>query len=278
MDLSIIIAHYDPGNHLDCLNSFQKTLAEILAQKAEYSIEIIIADDGSVSNKDIIQNSTSQINESGKIIYYLTGEKLEQWKTKRGYNYTEIRHWLYLPKTEQVMSKARIGNAATFLASSDNLLFLDDDNYFISENSIEVILNLLQDYCLAFGQVQDANGRYRPYRSNRVQGTTFAVKKEIFQNTGGFGEWTETVSSGVDSDIWWKLYHHFQKNPKLKACYTSQFQTVDSCSKRWKPHIKQIFRHRAVRKEFNKIHGCPDYRSPKHNPARNKSNWLKDLT
>ena len=50
MDLSIIIAHYDPGNHLDCLNSFQKTLTEILAQKAEYSIEIIIADDGSVSN------------------------------------------------------------------------------------------------------------------------------------------------------------------------------------------------------------------------------------
>lgn len=176
------------------------------------------------------------------------------------------------------MSKARIGNAATFLASSDNLLFLDDDNYFITENSIAVIVNLLKDYQLVIGQLQDSNGRYRTYSSNRVQGTTFAVKKDILQNTGGFGKWTEAVSSGVDSDIWWKLYHYFQKNPKLKACYTSQFQTVDSCSKRWKPHIKQIFRHRAVRKEFNKIHGCPDYRNPKHNPARNKSNWLKDLT
>ena len=30
--------------------------------------------------------------------------------------------------------------------------------------------------------------------------------------------------------------------------------------------------------EFNKIHGCPDYRSTKYNPARNKYNWLKDLT
>ena len=50
MDLSIIIAHYDPGNHPDCLNSFKKTLTEISAQKAEYGIEIIIADDGSVSN------------------------------------------------------------------------------------------------------------------------------------------------------------------------------------------------------------------------------------
>ena len=61
MDLSIIIAHYDPGNHLDCLNSFQKTLTEILAQKAEYSIEIIIADDGSVSNKDIIPVSYTHL-------------------------------------------------------------------------------------------------------------------------------------------------------------------------------------------------------------------------
>ena len=278
MDLSIIIAHYDPGNHPDCLNSFKKTLTEISAQKAEYGIEIIIADDGSVSNEDVIQISASQINESGKIIYNLAGEKLEQWKAERGYNCTEIRHWLYLQKIEQVMSKARIGNAATSLASSDNLLFLDDDNYFITENSIAVIVNLLKDYQLVIGQLQDSNGRYRTYSSNRVQGTTFAVKKDILQNTGGFGEWTETVSSGVDSDIWWKLYHYFQKNPKLKACYTSQFQTVDSCSKRWKPHIKQILRHRAVRKEFNKIHSCPDYRSPKHNPARNKSNWLKDLT
>ena len=278
MDLSIIIAHYDPGSHPGCLNSFQKTLTEISAQKAGYKIEIIIADDGSASNENVIQNSTSQLNESGKIIYNLTGEKLEQWKAEKGYNYTEIRHWLYLPKTEQVMSKARIGNAATSLASSDNLLFLDDDNYFTTENSIDVIMNLLEDYQLVFGQVQDSNGRYRSYTSKRVQGTTIAVKKEVIKNAGGFGDWTEAVSSAVDSDIWWKLYQYFQKNPDLKACYTSQFQTVDSCSKRWKPHIKQFFRHRAVKKEFNKIHLCPNYRNPNDNPSRIKSNWMVDLT
>ena len=278
MDLSIIIAHYDPGSHPGCLNSFQKTLTEISAQKAGYKIEIIIADDGSASNENVIQNSTSQLNESGKIIYNLTDEKLEQWKAEKGYNYTEIRHWLYLPKTKRVMSKARIGNAATSLASSDNLLFLDDDNYFTTENSIDVIMNLLEDYQLVFGQVQDSSGRYRPYTSKRVQGTTIAVKKEVIKNAGGFGDWTEEVSSAVDSDIWWKLYWYFQKNPDLKACYTSQFQTVDSCSKRWKPHIKQFFRHSAVKKEFNKIHGCPNYRNPSDNPSRIKSNWMVDLT
>jgi glycosyltransferase involved in cell wall biosynthesis len=176
------------------------------------------------------------------------------------------------------MHKARLGNVAMQFAQSENILFLDDDNYFISNNSLEKIINLLNKYHLIFGQVQDSNGRLRPYSSCRVQGTTFAVKKGILKNVGGFGEWTESVSSGVDSDIWWKLYYYFQKYPELKACYTSQFQTKDSCSKRWKPHIKQIFRHRAVRQEFNKIHGCPDYRSTKYNPARNKYNWLKDLT
>ena len=176
------------------------------------------------------------------------------------------------------MSKARIGNAATSLASSDNLLFLDDDNYFTTENSIDVIMNLLEDYQLVFGQVQDSNGRYRPYTSKRVQGTTITVKKEVIKNAGGFGDWTEEVSSAVDSDIWWKLYQYFQKNPDLKACYTSQFQTIDSCSKRWKPHIKQFFRHRAVKKEFNKIHSCPNYRDPIDNPSRIKSNWMVDLT
>ena len=53
---------------------------------------------------------------------------------------------------------------------------------------------------------------------------------------------------------------------------------MDSCSKRWKPYIKQFFRHRAVKKEFNKVHGCPNYRSIKDNPSRIKSNWMDNLT
>ena len=146
MDLSIIIAHYNPVNHPNCLNSFHKTLAEISEQKKKYSIEIIIADDGSISNKGIIHKKTSKLNESRKVIYNLANEELEKWKIEKGFTYPELKNWLYLPKTEQIMSKARIGNAATKITSSSNLLFLDDDNYFITENSIEIIINLLKDY------------------------------------------------------------------------------------------------------------------------------------
>ena len=278
MDLSIIIAHYDPGNLPDCLNSFHKTLTEISAQKLDYEIEIIIADDGSVNHQDIQSLGSPITDQDERTIYQLEGNALSTWKIENNFNYSSISHWLYLPQTEPMMSKARIGNIAIGKTSSENLVFLDDDNYFILQNSIETILNLLKEYQLIFGQVQDSNGRLRSYSSCRVQGTTFAVKKGILKNVGGFGEWTESVSSGVDSDIWWKLYHYFQKHPQLKACYTSQIQTVDSCSKRWKPFIKNFFRHHAVSKEFNKVHGCINYRNPKYNPSRIKSNWLEDLT
>ena len=35
MDLSIIIAHYDPGNHPKCIDFFQRTLNSIIEQKED---------------------------------------------------------------------------------------------------------------------------------------------------------------------------------------------------------------------------------------------------
>ena len=278
MDLSIIIAHYDPGNHPKHLNSFHKTLSIIQKEPLKKSIEIIIADDGSVPNKDIQFSTKTTINQNGMEIYCLSDNQLDTWKEKRGFNYSNIKHWLYLPKTRPLMAKARIANAAILKAKSKKLLFLDDDNYFISKNSITSIINLLENFQLVIGQVQDKNGHLRSFSSNRVQGTTFGIEKNTIINAGLFGEWTEEISCAVDSDIWWKLYHYFQKFPKLKACYSSEIKTLDSCSKRWKPHIKQFFRHRAARKLFHKIHGCPNYRDVNKNPSRAKSNWLVDLT
>ena len=278
MDLSIIIAHYDPGNHPSCLEAFYNTLHQIESQKRNYEIEIIIADDGSATHQDIQSLGSKIADTDGRTIYQLKGNLLLNWKNANQFDNSSISHWLYLPKTKPMMSKARIGNAAILQASSENLFFLDDDNYFISDNTIDTIISLLKEYQLVIGQIQDRTGRSRLYSSKRVQGTTFGIKKEIITAVGSFGKWTEAVSSGVDSDIWWKLYHHFQKNSHLEACYTSDIQTLDNCSKRWHPHVKQFFRHRAINKLFKQIHGCSNYRSVSQNPSRNKSNWLIDLT
>ena len=176
------------------------------------------------------------------------------------------------------MSKAKLWNYATQYTKSKYLFFLDDDNYFISNNSIDNIIKLFSNYDIIFGQIKDSNNKLRYYNSSRVQGTTIGLKKSIIEKIGGFGEWTEKVSCGIDSDLWWKLYHYFQKYHHLQACYTSDIQTLDSCSKRWKTHIKTFFRNYALKKLFEERNGCSNYRSINTNPSRRKFNWIIDLT
>ena len=278
MDLTIIIAQYDPGDHPSCIESFHKTLSQIESQKENYEIEVIIADDGSVTHQDIQSFGSSRTSPDDKTIYQLEGNSLANWTQENYFDYPSISHWLYLPKIEPMMSKARVGNFAIAKASSSNLFFLDDDNYFISNHTIESIIKLLQKYQLVIGQIQDNNGRLRSYSSKRVQGTTFGIIKHHIVQAGLFGVWTEQVSCGIDSDLWWKLYHHFQKNPHLQACYSPDIITLDSCSKRWKPYINTFFRNYALKNLFKEIHGCKNYRSINTNPSRNKPNWIIDLT
>jgi hypothetical protein len=174
------------------------------------------------------------------------------------------------------MSKARLLNVATSIAKSENLFFLDDDNYFISKHSIKNLVNLLDEYSLVIGQVKDNNGRYRTYESNRVQGTTLSMKNHVFKEINGFGEWTEEFSCGVDSDLWIKLYKYFITNKSLKACYTNRILTFDSQSKRWKKYTK-FFKEWNLRRKFQSIHNCKNYKSAKSNLSRQKHLWLENL-
>ena len=241
MDLSLIIAHYNPGNNPACVSSFRKTLQEIKYQRENFNIEVIICDDGSKDNEDILSYNPQVINRNGRDIFDLSTSILDNWLKKNNYDYSEISHWLFLPKDKICMSKARLWNTAIELSKSENLFFLDDDNYFISMNSISTILELFDKYEVVFGQIQDKSGRFRNFESNRVQGTTFGIKKSVINDINGFGEWTEKTSCGIDSDLWLKLYNHFKNNNEFKACFTNSIQTIDSFSKRWKPFINTFF-------------------------------------
>ena len=121
-------------------------------------------------------------------------------------------------------------------------------------------------------------GTAHPKITDFLIGNPFGIIKHHIVEAGLFGVWTEKVSCGIDSDLWWKLYQYFQEYPLLQACYTSDIQTFDSCNKRWKTHINTFFRNYALKKLFNEIHGCKNYKSVNHNPSRNKSNWIIDLT
>ena len=191
-------------------------------------------------------------------------------------DYSFIKKWVYLPKLIKCMAKSRVLNYATDLSSNEQLLFLDDDNYFISDNSAENILTLFYKYDFIVGQIKDNNGRFRQFSSNRVQGTTIGIKKDILSSIGGFGEWTEEYSCGIDSDLWIRIYNHFNEYQTLKACYTNKVSTYDSHSKRW-GKFTTLFRNYKIRKEFDKRYDCKNYKNKKYNFSRNKSLWIKDL-
>ncbi len=278
MDLSIIIAHFDPGDRPDCVESFYKVLDTIQAQQGNLKVEVIIADDGSPSNSSIPTLETTVLHEGEKRVHLLSGKPLQSWLTQESFKGNHPNHWLYLQQAHKVMCKARLWNHGAELARSEYLLFLDDDNYFLSENTLTTLKELMKTYDVVFGQVEDSKGRSRSFKSHRVQGTSFAIQKDLIQKVGGFGEWTESVSSGIDSDFWWKLYQYHTTKESLRVAYTSAFRTVDSCSKRWKPFVGSFFRHRAVRKQFFKENGCKNYRSATHNPSRDKTHWMTDLT
>ena len=272
-DLSIIVAHFKPENLLD--NPLLKTIYKINQQKKEYKVEVTISDDGSFYNHSFLDNYSRIEKIDNKNIYILENKELKDFLIKEDLKVDGITKWIHFPKINNSMNKAFVTNCGVSLSQSDKLLFLDDDNYFISNNSIENLINLFNNYDLVFGQIKDNNSRFRSYESYRVQGTTIGIKKEIFNKIGGLGEWTSEFSCAVDSDFWIKLYNYYI-NSNLKGCYTNQISTYDSFSKRWKKYTK-FFKEIKLRKKFNKLYNCKNYKNYRSNLSRQKKLWLDNL-
>ena len=278
-NLSIIIAHYYPDNS-EYQNPLIKTLDSINKDyQIDKNLEVIIADDGSLYSNEIMNNYSKKIDINNDIrsVYILKNKELNLFLKKHSINYDFIKGWIYLPKLVKCMAKSRVLNYATAISNNDYLLFLDDDNYFISKNSTNSLLELFNDYDFIVGQIKDNGGRYRKFSSNRVQGTTIAIKKEILLAIKGFSEWTEKYSCGIDSDLWIKIYNYFKKNKNLKACYTNKISTHDSHSKRWGKFTK-LFKEWNIRKKFKNLYGYKNYRKAYYNPSRNKNLWIENLT
>ena len=275
--LSIIIAHYYPTS-AEYPNPLVKTLNSIKNDYSESDIEIIIADDGSNYSKNIVNDYTEKIKIKNDLrdLYILDTNKLDCFLKESSIDSQLISKWVYLPKIVKCMSKSRVLNCATNISNSDNLLFLDDDNYLISKDSISNLINLFSNYDFIVGQIKDNSGRLRDFNSNRVQGTTIGMKKNIFDSINGFGEWTEEFSCGVDSDLWIKIYRYFNENQLSKACFTNQISTFDSHSKRWGKFTK-IFKEWNIRKKFQMLYSCKNYKNSRYNLSRNKNLWMENL-
>ena len=182
--LSIIIAHYFPKES-DYDNPLQKTIEEIEKQLLGNEVEIIIADDGSSYTNQIINDYTKkiEIKNDSRDIYMLEGEKLKVMLNSINLNSSIIKRWIYLPKFIKCMSKARALNYATQFTQNDNLLFLDDDNYFISDNSINNLLNLFNEYDFIIGQIKDNGGRNEEFAFGGIDDTLINARAIILADS-----------------------------------------------------------------------------------------------
>ena len=276
-NLSIIIAHYYPENS-EYENPLIKTLETINNDyQLNKNLEVIIADDGSSYSNTIMNDYSTKINIENDFrdIFVLNNEKLKSFLKKNSIDYSFIKSWVYLPKLVKCMSKARVLNYAYKFSENDNLLFLDDDNYFISNNSSQNTMELLDKYSFVVGQIKDNNGRLRHFKSNRVQGTTIGIKKNILDDIKGFSEWTEEFSCGIDSDLWIRIYDYFINND-MRACYTNKLSTYDSHSKRWGKFTK-IFKDWYIRKKFKELYQIKNYKKAYYNLSRQKEIWIENL-
>ncbi|MCF7796640.1 MAG: glycosyltransferase family 2 protein [Lentisphaeria bacterium] len=280
MDLSVIIAHYTPTLDHPCLQTVTRTFSELARQCKGLEAEVLVCDDGSPLYRRHSNEAASLVLPDGREYYDFTGEEALAIVKERFplVEVPPITHWLYLEKTKPCSSKARLWNLAVERAQADKLIFFDDDNYLNQTGSLLEFKHLLDRYRVVFGQVIDRKGRARSYKSHRVQGTTFGMHQSLWKQIGGFGEWTESVSSGIDSDLWFKLHRELQSAKPHEAAYTDKIQSVDGCSKRWKPFVGSLFRHKAVRQAFEAQYGCSNYRDAHANPSRKKSTWMDNLT
>ena len=77
MDLSIIIAHYDPGNHPRCIDFFHRTLDSIIEQKKSENEILLIYEEIANDLKKIGVNKKIHILEK-KLIHDMNEETYKE--------------------------------------------------------------------------------------------------------------------------------------------------------------------------------------------------------
>ncbi len=280
--MDIIVAHYLPAARDRCREQVTQALKTLNTAAQEVDGKLHLCDDGSPDGQppsDLVDREIELATDCTAMI--LTAERARTWAARRlEMKPEELDHletYYYAPKTRPISRKARLWNLAVSRSREPVLAFFDDDNLLLDPSMLRHFRELLERYEVVFGQIIDRSGHRRSFNSHRVQGTTFAIRRPTLEAIGGFGEWTEEVSSAIDSDLWWKLYQHLGSRRPHAAAFTTRVRSRDLCHKRWLPFAGRWFRHRRTRRAFARQYPCPDYTKVRYNPSRDKSRWMDNL-
>ncbi|MDP2365902.1 MAG: glycosyltransferase family A protein [Ignavibacteria bacterium] len=221
--LTVIIAHYAPGGNTEKYRSLlKKTIDSIRNQNVDFSVEIILCDDGSTWSKEI--NRNENISELDKL-------SIQNCESLNDLN---IDKYLGLPDCDKyrgVVLKQR----AFEIAKHDKIVVLDDDHPFIKKKSLKKFYDYLDDYEYVRGRIISPVGLPQTFFTKNAQGTTYALRKSLFNEFGGFGKYLYENGQGEDNDILWRIFSKLKEKygTEKRACYAGEIITKDLATNRW---------------------------------------------
>lgn len=254
--ISVVIAHYaSTPEHRAVL---VETVRSIRRQSFPGRVEIAVSDDGSVWSAPLL--------EEGEPHRVFTREEIVAEPRFEGLDIDLF----VLGQPSPRYGKALWWNIAAKRATSDYLVFLDDDHAFTRRDALALFYRYLGKYRFVMGRLLNPTRAYRLYNDRSVQGTTFAMRRELLEAVGGFGEETADWARGEDADIFHKVYVELTRDgfEPRQALYAGEIITVDRCSGRWRGcsggELEDFY------KGFAERHGV----RPRESPCRDKTKWM----
>lgn len=254
-DFAVLVAHFarDPAHR----TLLEETLASIRAQRYAGRVEIAVADDGSAWSAPLLRN--------GEDLRILAGEDLRAAKLL-----ADLPVDAYVVGRRAAASrKAVLLNRAIEASVAPRILVLDDDHALDAPDTLARLHRDLDRYAFVMGRLQNPDGSFRLFHDPRVQGTTFAIRRDTLDAVGRFGEHTAAWGTGDDPDFFWRLWRALAPEAQApkQALFAGDIITRDRCSGRWRPTALPEAEFRAA---FHDRYGV----DPMDNPSRNKAAWM----
>ncbi|MEF3695741.1 glycosyltransferase [Desulfolutivibrio sp.] len=270
-DLTVFIQHYSPkGQENIFREALKRCIASVREQRCDADVRIVVSDDGSPWSAGLSGNNPA------RLIKAHDRASLAMFPAMAD---IDADLYLYKPRTGY-FSKGLLWNTAVNMTASPRLLFLDDDHHFLRMDSIATYMALLDRYELVVGNTReyvfrDIDAvRHRlalGYDSPVVQGSNFALRRELLAAVGGIHPSTFLWGTGDDPALFWSLYRLLRPTtpgtPK-RACYAEAIVTENPYSGRWREDCRVDLE--LFLSDFLRVYGV----HPNNNPSRKRRAWM----
>lgn len=273
-DLCVFIQHYCPaGQEETYREALKRCIASVREQEHDFAVRVVISDDGSPWSAALAELPGKDPARLIRAFDKNALARLPEFKD------IDADLYLYKPRTGY-FSKGVLWNAAVSMTRSERLLFLDDDHHFLRQNSLAAYMALLERYELVVGNTREYVFRdvdavrhtlKLGYESPVVQGSNFALRRELLARAGGFDTRTFLWGTGDDPALFWSLYRLLRpETPQAprRACYAEGIVTENPYSGRWREDCRVDLE--LFMRDFLRLHGV----HPNNNPSRDRKTWM----